>query len=440
MAVYRCEVKRVSRITGRSAVAAAAYRAAERIRDERGNEGAGKVHDYRRRAPGVAYREMMPPKGAPEWASQRGKLWNEAERAERRKDACTARELIGSLPHELDDVGRIEATRGAAAEIIERLGVAVDIAIHRPDRKGDQRNHHAHLLFTTRRMDREGFTTKTRELDDRTTGPEEINAIREIWERQMNLALEQAGKLERVSRLSNAAQGIERKPQPKLGEKFTAMGRQGMQPRAVASWQEVAKRRALTKDETRPQAQQRHRLERQALAQRYAERAQQASKQKQAADDAAMQANAAQVMQMRQAEHAKPAAKVSPMRANMAAQAERKRSAKVEAEKQEAIKRALDVAAQQKAREQGPAHIAAAIMRDTSEAQRGQQDAQQQVKDEARKLDEERQRAAEVSAAQAWEQRRQVELRKQRAARDAQQATENQQDPGRVRKKPTPDG
>ncbi len=435
MAVYRCEVKRVSRITGRSAVAAAAYRAAERIRDERGNEGAGKVHDYRRRAPGVAYRETMAPKGAPEWATQRGKLWNEAERAERRKDANTARELIGSLPHELDDVGRIEATRGAAAEIIDRFGVAVDIAIHRPARQGDQRNHHAHLLFTTRRMDREGFTVKTRELDDRTTGPIEINAIREIWERQMNLALEQAGKLERVSRLSNAAQGIEREPQPKLGETFTALGRQGLQPRTVPTWREVAKRRALTKDEHRPQAEQRHRLERQALAQRYAERVQQAGQQKEAADHAAMQANAARVMQMREAEQAKASPKVSPMRANMAAQADRKRSAKVEAEKQDAIKRALDAATQQKARGQGPAHIADALMRDTSEAQRGQQDAQQQAKEEARKVEEERQRAAEVSAARAWEQRRQVELRKQRVARD----TEQSKDSGRVRKKPEPD-
>jgi hypothetical protein len=387
MAVFRCEVKRVSRTSGRSAVASAAYRAAERLRDEQ----AGKVHDYRRRAPGVAYRETMAPKGAPEWATQRGKLWNEAERAENRKNSTTAREAITSLPHELDDVQRIELVRGFASRLIGRYGVAVDMAIHHPDRKGDQRNHHAHILFTTRRMGREGLAEKTRELDDRTTGPLEIQAIREMWEEEQNLALERAGKIERVSRLSNQAQGIEREPQPKLGEAATALMRQGQPTRLGARWKEVADRNA-------------------------------------------MQANAARVMKMRQAEDAKPAPKVSPMRANMTAQADRKRSVKVEAEKQDAIKRALDAAAQQKAREQGPAHIAEAIMRDTSEAQRGQQDAQQQAKEEARKVEEERQRAAEVSAARAWERQRQAELRKQRTARDAQQAN----DPGRVRKPPEP--
>lgn len=393
MAVFRCEVKRVSRTAGRSAVAAAAYRAAERIRDEQGNEGAGKVHDYRRRAPGVAYRETMAPKGAPEWATQRGKLWNEAERAENRKNSTTAREAITSLPHELDDVGRIELVRGFASRLIGRYGVAVDFAIHRPDRKGDQRNHHAHILFTTRRMGREGLAEKTRELDDRTTGPLEIQAIREMWEEEQNLALERAGKIERVSRLSNAAQGIEREPQPKLGEAATALMRQGQPTRLGERWKEVADRNA-------------------------------------------MQANAARVMKMRQAEQAKPAPKVSPMRANMAAQAARKRAPEVEAEKQAAMKRALDAAAQQEARGQGPARVADALMRDTSEAQRGQQDAQQQAKEEARKVEEERQRTAEVSAARAWERQRQAELRKQRAARA--QVNENQQDLGRTQMFPRP--
>ena len=388
MAVFRCEVKTLKRAAGRSAVAAAAYRAADRLRDEQANEGAGKVHDYRRRAPGVAYRETMAPKGAPEWATQRGKLWNEAERAENRKNSTTAREAITSLPHELDDVQRIELVRGFASRLIGRYGVAVDFAIHRPDRKGDQRNHHAHLLFTTRRMGREGLAEKTRELDDRTTGPLEIQAIREMWEVEQNLALERAGHPERVSRLSNAAQGIEREPQPKLGSAAAALMRQGQPTRLGARWKEVADRNA-------------------------------------------MQANAARVMKMRQAE---TAGKVSPMRANMAAQAARKRAPEVEAEKQAALKRALDAAAQQKAREHGPAKVADALMRDTSEAQRGQQEAEQAKKDEARKLDEQRAREAEVSAARAWERQRQAELRKQRTARDAQQVN----DPGRLRKPPEP--
>lgn len=127
MAVFRCEVKTLKRAAGRSAVAAAAYRAADRLRDEQANEGAGKVHDYRRRAPGVAYRETMAPKGAPEWATQRGKLWNEAERAENRRNSVTAREILLSLPHELDDVQRVELVRAFASGLIDRYGVAVDM-------------------------------------------------------------------------------------------------------------------------------------------------------------------------------------------------------------------------------------------------------------------------------------------------------------------------
>lgn len=391
MAVYRCEIKRVSRSSGRSAVAASAYRAAQRLRDDRQD----KQHDYRRRAPGVAYREVMAGPDAPAWARERGRLWNAAEQAERRKDATTAREAILSLPHELDDVQRIELVRGFSQRLIDRYGVAVDMAIHRPDRKGDERNHHAHLLFTTRRMGREGLQEKTRELDDRKTGPQEIEAIRQMWEQEQNRALEIAGKLERVSCRSNEAQGIERTPQPKMGEKFTALSRQGIKPRAVDNWQEVARRHALTKEENRAQLDKRHPLEKEATARKYAR------------------------------DH-------SPMRQNMA----RQRSGKLEQQKKEAIERALHAARQHTANENGPVHIADALMRDTSEVQRGQQEAEQMKKDEARKLDEERAKAGGRSALRAWEKARQDELRRQQEERDRQMYNEN--DPGRLMEPPGP--
>lgn len=248
MAVYRCEVKTLGRASGRSAVAAAAYRAAERLRaDANGqHQPEAKVHDYRRRGPGVAYAEILTPSAAPEWARQRGRLWNEAERAENRRNSVTAREVLISLPHELDDRQRVELARGFASRLVERYGVAVDLAIHRPDRKGDQRNHHAHLMMTTRRMNREGFTEKTRELDDmKKRGPEEIEAIRELWEREQNRALERVGAPERVSRLSNQAQGIAREPEPKLGEAACAILRRGESSRRGQLVQEVRQRNSM---------------------------------------------------------------------------------------------------------------------------------------------------------------------------------------------------
>lgn len=246
MAVYRCEVKTLKRASGRSAVAATAYRAGVRVRDEQAGDGQGKVHDYRRRAPGVAYAEILAPSGAPEWATHRGQLWNHAERAENRRNSVTAREVLISLPHELDDEQRAELVRGFASRLVERYGVAVDMAVHRPDRKGDQRNHHAHLMMTTRRMTAEGLKEKTRELDDvKKRGPEEIEAIRAMWEHEQNQALERAGMVERVSRLSNAAQGIDREPEPKLGEAATALMRQGQPTRLGDLVKQVRQRNSM---------------------------------------------------------------------------------------------------------------------------------------------------------------------------------------------------
>ncbi|WP_407238188.1 MobA/MobL family protein, partial [Escherichia coli] len=87
MAIYHCTVKAVSRSTGRSAPGAAAYRAGDVLTDNR----TGEVFDYTRKA-GVLSADIVLPEGAPDWARDRNQLWNAAEAAERRKDACVARE------------------------------------------------------------------------------------------------------------------------------------------------------------------------------------------------------------------------------------------------------------------------------------------------------------------------------------------------------------
>lgn len=248
MAVYRCEVKTVKRSSGRSAVAAAAYRSADRLHDER----ADKSHDYRRRSRGVAHAEIITPPDAPSWARQRDRLWNEAEKAENRRNSVTAREILLSLPHELDDQKRIELTRGFASRLVERYGVAVDIAIHRPDRRGDERNHHAHVMMTTRRLSADGFTEKTRELDDVVKrGPAEIEAIRLQWENEQNQMLERSGRQERVSRLSNQARGLDREPEPKIGPAANAMLRRGEETRIGEQVQEVRKRNSMRENMAR---------------------------------------------------------------------------------------------------------------------------------------------------------------------------------------------
>ena len=73
MAIYHLSVKAIGRSQGRSATAAAAYRAATRIEDER----TGLVHDYSRKG-GVLHREIVALEDAPSWAQDRARLWNAA--------------------------------------------------------------------------------------------------------------------------------------------------------------------------------------------------------------------------------------------------------------------------------------------------------------------------------------------------------------------------
>ncbi|KAA8419801.1 conjugal transfer protein TraA, partial [Acetobacter sp. DmW_125130] len=144
MAIYHLSVKSISRSAGRSVVAAAAYRAGQELTDER----QGLTHDYTRKQ-GVEDAFIVAPDGA-DWAQDRNALWNAAEAAEKRKDAKTGREYELALPAELDADARKELARDFAAELVERYGVVADVAIHEPGRQGDNRNHHVHILTTTR--------------------------------------------------------------------------------------------------------------------------------------------------------------------------------------------------------------------------------------------------------------------------------------------------
>lgn len=203
MALASASCKTVSRGGGRSATAAAAYRTAEKIADLR----TGEVHDYRRRG-GVDHVSMHAPMGAPTMTT--AELWNKAEAAEKRKNSTVARELVVALPHELDQEQRRELADRIAGQLVERYQVAAQVAVHLPGAEGDKRNHHAHIMFTTRTMDASGqLGAKTRQLDHLTTGPEEVLWMRGMVEAETNTALEQAGSAARIDMRSLAAQHAE---------------------------------------------------------------------------------------------------------------------------------------------------------------------------------------------------------------------------------------
>ncbi|MGH8230449.1 MAG: MobQ family relaxase [Steroidobacteraceae bacterium] len=223
MAIFYLQIQDVSRGAGRSAVAAAAYRAGERLRDER----TGTLYNHSRRTD-VRHTEILLPRGVagsdPGWAAERASLWNAAERAELRRNARVACEYQVALPAELNDTQRLELARSFARELAHRHGVAVDLAVHAPRAGGDARNHHAHLLATTRQVTATGFGAKAGlhmqaeqrlqlGLPDRIA---EMVAIRARWAALSNEALAAAGLQQRIDHRSLRAQGIDREPLPRI--------------------------------------------------------------------------------------------------------------------------------------------------------------------------------------------------------------------------------
>lgn len=245
MANFHMTAKIISRKAGRSATAAAAYRAGVEIIDER----TGLVHDYTRKA-GVVSAEIVMPAGST-WMPDRSELWNAVEAKNKRADAQVAREFEVSLPHELDHEQRRKLAVDFAKEIADRYGIAADVAIHAPGKEGDRRNHHAHILTTTNRVDGQGFSNKVRELDliahnqsGKVGQVNEIDRLRARWAELTNEHLHDAGIDARVDHRSLEAQGIDREPMRHLGPAATGFERRtGEKSEKRIGWElEVADR------------------------------------------------------------------------------------------------------------------------------------------------------------------------------------------------------
>ena len=165
------EIRPVSRGRGGNAVAMAAYLARTDYVDSR----TGTRWDFRR-TPGLAYREfVLPPhieRLGPDWLKHGESLWNAAERAETRANARVARAYTLALPAELASPRRTALARDFARFLVERHGVAVDLTLHAPTSYGEARNHHAHLLATTREVTALGLGAKAAvERERKPVGP-----------------------------------------------------------------------------------------------------------------------------------------------------------------------------------------------------------------------------------------------------------------------------
>lgn len=204
MAIFHLHVKNISRGDGRSAVAAAAYRAGETLpnaAEERDSAFGGRRD--------VLHAEIVCPEGAAPWMADRAALWNGVEAAERRKDARLAKEIEASLPRELSPKAWLELCRNFAAHYAKQ-GFVADFAIHDD---GSAHNPHVHVLLTTRVVAAAGFGAKIRSAD----GRQFVEEARVQWAKLVNAALESAGVGGSVDPRSHAAVGIEREPSQHRG-------------------------------------------------------------------------------------------------------------------------------------------------------------------------------------------------------------------------------
>lgn len=225
MAIYHMSMKAIGRSQGRSATGAAAYRAGEKIVDER----TGLVHDYSRRR-GVEHTELILPSGG---SADRVEFWNRLEKHHKRGDAVLAREMVVALPAELDAAARQALVTEYARGLANQYKVAVDVAIHAPSKDGDERNHHAHMLLSACYVGPDGaLGKKAVELDPihckRRQLVNVVEAERWGWEMVVNLYLERAGIESKIDRRSLVEQGTERVAQVHLGPNVVQMERRGL--------------------------------------------------------------------------------------------------------------------------------------------------------------------------------------------------------------------
>ncbi|HDP1591597.1 TPA: MobA/MobL family protein [Escherichia coli] len=216
MAIYHLSMKILSRSKGYSAVASAAYRAGEKILDER----TGVIHDYTRKN-GVASAVILTPANAPAWCANRAELWNAVEKAERRKNSQLAREFELAIPRELAQDAARETVLNFVRENFVSRGMIADVAFHNLGGS----NPHAHIMLSMRAITPDGFGEKVREWNDWT----HAETWRGSWADHANRALANAGYQEEIDHRSYERQGVEKTPGIHLGKSACAMEKWGIE-------------------------------------------------------------------------------------------------------------------------------------------------------------------------------------------------------------------
>lgn len=205
-----------------SAVACAAYRAGEKAKDDRYE----KTHDYSKKQ-NVLHAEIITPEGAPDWMKDREKLWNAVEAGEKRKDARLAKEVVLVLPRNLDTEQHKEVVERFIHDNITKHNLVADYAIHSPEASDGGRNPHAHIMFTLRPVEGDGFGKKLTGFKNPLDSPDLVPEWRKAYETLLNDASEKADSEIRFDMRNYQEKGIDRQPQLKVGPKVTYLEKRG---------------------------------------------------------------------------------------------------------------------------------------------------------------------------------------------------------------------
>ena len=229
MALFHLNVTQIKRSKGQSAIAAAAYRAGEKLY----SEYYGETSDYTNKH-GVILSDILLPDHAPREYADRKTLWNAVEKAERGKNAQLAYSFDIALQNEFSLDENVALARQFLLEHFVSRGMVVDFAIHVPDTEpGGISNPHFHVLAPIRPIEQNGkWGMKQRrvyELDEEgnrrldadgnyifnavpTTdwgSPETLEYWREQWAAMCNTKFEEKGLPERIDHRSYERQGVD---------------------------------------------------------------------------------------------------------------------------------------------------------------------------------------------------------------------------------------
>lgn len=223
MATFHLTVKAHSRSDNANSVALASYRSGEKLLCETD----GRTRQCRRgHKSDVLLSALINSRDL-----TRQQLWNKAEKAETRKNSIVAREIEVALPYEVSQDVRNSLALSLSQAIADKYDCAVDVAVHSPDHTGDDRNFHAHILFTSRSWEDDNNEFSKKKYRDLNIGKgnAEVTFWRELWECLVNDAYEEAGINEKVSASSSEARNELKKYERLNYKKYVALRREGKQ-------------------------------------------------------------------------------------------------------------------------------------------------------------------------------------------------------------------